>query len=140
MLQIQQGLTVTKSISLAFQNLVRLNIFQKMKRKAKIGMFRSAGSAVRISAAQHGGGARGRTGSQERRRGEVPEHGEAVDEDEERQPADAPPRQVRLQAVGVRELRAVKALLRVALVCVRGQRVNSTRGAAAIKTHRSGRR
>ena len=60
---------------------------------------------------------RERTSCEEPGRVEVPEDGVAVDEDEDRDPEDAPVRQPGLQAAEVDELLAVEALCLHAAVC-----------------------
>ena len=116
---------VTKSISCGFQICVRLNTFQNTYSAMKIGMLMSAGQAqaravsgcTRINRWEGEGEGR-RTGCEEVGRVEVPEDGEAVDEDEDDDPEDAPDREVRLEVAVVHELLAVQALRLHSTVCI----------------------
>ena len=58
-----------------------------------------------------------RTAGEEPGRGEVEEHIEAVDDDEERDPPETPVGKVRLQFAVIHELRAVKTLRAETAVC-----------------------
>ena len=80
-----------------------------------------------------------RTGSKEAGRVEVPEDGEAVDEDEYRDPERAPVGQVRLERVPVEQLLAVEALRLETAICRSYASVIASQCASAtLCTHRTG--